>query len=70
MAAAKKHKGEQKLQIWKHELKFQTQTKVREYLNLSIILDQPTIELWVKCNVRMQSETWMHTVAENRFIFL
>lgn len=43
MDKAKKHKGEWKLQIWKHELGFQTQTKVRECLNLSIILDQPII---------------------------
>lgn len=43
MDKAKKHKGEWKLQIWKHELEFQTQTKVRECLNLSIILDQPII---------------------------
>ncbi|KAJ7416314.1 hypothetical protein WISP_72345 [Willisornis vidua] len=42
---AKKHKGERKLQIWKRELGFQTQTKVRECLNLSVILDQPTTEL-------------------------
>lgn len=61
MDKAKKHKGEWKLQIWKHELGFQTQTKVRECLNLSMILDKPIIELWVKYKVRMQSETWIQT---------